>query len=139
MALTRLIYVVDDSADYRFLLQQLFSRFLPAYPVRFFASGQALLEELTDSRPHPGLIVLDRHMPGLDGHQTLQRLKQHPDHRIIPVVMMSADASSSEIEDCYQAGVNSFLFKPIDGESLRASLSLICQYWLELNLAAVER
>ena len=128
-----LLYIVDDEADYRFILQKVFSHFLSAYPVRFFSSGHALLEALSQMEQKPSLILLDRHMPNLDGNQTLLQLKQHPAYQKIPVVMMSAHASLPEIEACYEAGVNSFLFKKTDLTSLKDSMMAICQYWLELN------
>jgi len=124
---------VDDDDDYRFLLQQLWDRLFPTYPVRFFPSGQALLEELPQISRLPSLILLDRHMPDLDGHQTLVALKQHPLYQLIPVVMMSADASPIEIEGCYKAGVNSFLVKPIGVDSLKEVISIVSQYWLVIN------
>ncbi|GAB4023816.1 response regulator [Spirosoma koreense] len=133
MTIPGLICIVDDSVNYRLLVQQVFSRFLTAYPLRIFASGQALLEALNHLSPAPSLIVLDRHMPWLDGHQTLLALKQHPTLRTIPVVMMSTDASFLEIDQCYQAGVNSFLLKPVDINSVRKTMETLCQYWLELN------
>lgn len=104
MAANNLICVVDDQADYRFLLQKLFYNYLPAYPVYFFDSGYALFDELIDMNPKPGLILLDRHMPHLDGHQTLLTLKGNSVYKKIPVVMMSGDATALEINDCYEAG-----------------------------------
>ena len=128
-----LLCIVDDDADYRFVVQQVFNRFLSAYSVQFFPGGNALLDELPNMKQKPGLILLDRHMPGLDGHQTLLHLKQHPAYQKIPVVMMSADASSLEIDNCYEVGVNSFLLKKKGLIPLRDALSTLCQYWLELN------
>ena len=130
----RLTCIVDDDADYRLLLQLLFKRSFSRYPVRFFAGGQELLDALASQSPLPSLILLDRHMPELDGHQTLVCLKQHPTYKKIPVVMMSAHASRREIEGCYESGVNSFLSKNIDPFSQQEALSTICRYWLELNL-----
>lgn len=138
MAASGLTCVVDDDADYRFLLQQLFNRHFPDHPVRFFASGQAFFDELPKINPKPRLILLDRHMPGVDGHQVLLMLKQHIDYKKIPIVMMSADASAFEINDCYEADVNSFIIKPIDFNLLKQAISTICQYWLEFNQEPVE-
>lgn len=70
------VYVVDDATDYRFLVQQVFSRFLPQYTVSLFAGGDVLLHHLQTSSERPALILLDLHMPGLSGLQTLTRLKQ---------------------------------------------------------------
>lgn len=133
MASTPQICVVDDAADYRLILQQAFSRFFPTYSVSLFADGYGFLETLSQLSQLPDLVVLDRHMPGLDGHQLLLRLKTHPTYRKIPVIMMSADASVQEINDCYEAHANSFLIKPMKLNLLQEQLGLICQYWLETN------
>ena len=134
----RTLYIVDDAADYRLLLQQLFKVFLPTYSVQFYSSGKMFLKALPQLEHLPGLIILDRHMPGLDGHQTLLQLKQHPVYRTTPVIMMSAHASAFEIFDCYRAGANSFILKPSDFDSLKQTMSLVCNYWLELNQKSVE-
>lgn len=136
MKSTRLTCIVDDAPDYRTILQLIFKRFLSDYPVRFFADGQALLDELDYLDPLPGLIILDQHMPRLDGHQTLLRLRDHPSCKMVSIVMMSADASAHEIEDCYEAGVNSFLIKKTNLEELQVTLNAICQYWLVINHSA---
>jgi CheY-like chemotaxis protein len=125
--------LVDDSADYRALLQFYFNRHFPQYSFRVFPGGQSLLDALPQMDTLPNLILLDRHMPGLDGHQTLTILKQHPTYKRIPVVMMSAEASETEINGCYESGANSFLKKNPRSGSLEESLLTICRYWLELN------
>ncbi len=113
------ILIIDDQADFHFLLRQIFSRYLPSYSVLFFESGNRLLDCLSSRQANPGLILLDRHMPGLDGYQTLLWLKQHPDLKKIPVVMLSAAASAEEINDCYDAGANSFMIKDVDFYALK--------------------
>lgn len=132
------ICIIDDGADYRFLLQQIFKRFLPTYSVSFFPDGQLFLYQLSKLSPLPDLVLLDRHMPDLDGHQTLLRLKEQPAYQKIPVVMMSAEASTDEINGCYEAGVNSFLRKSMDFDSMKNQMTVLCQYWLEMNLRPVE-
>ena len=133
MTASNLILVVDDSADYRLLLQQLFSRFFSTYLVRFFSDGHTLLNELPALNAETNLILLDHHMPDLNGYQTLLRLKEHSEYNRIPIVMMSADATLPEVEACYQAGSNSFLQKPIDFNLLKQTLSTVSHYWLALN------
>jgi CheY-like chemotaxis protein len=121
--------IVDDNTDYRTLLDFLFRRYCPDHPARFFANGQTFLEELAGLSQLPRLILLDRHMPGFDGHQVLAILKQHPVYKRIPVVMMSAGATEEEINRCYELGANSFLRK----DAWSASMATVCRYWLELN------
>ena len=65
------ILVVDDQADNRILLQMLLSDF---YEVRTFTGGAELFEYL-GSRGEADLILLDIMMPGMDGYEVCQRLK----------------------------------------------------------------
>lgn len=134
------VYVVDDGIDYRFLVQQVFNRFLPQYAVSLFPGGDALLQHLHASSTRPALILLDLHMPGLSGLQTLQHLKQaRPDTgqndalRSIPVVVVTSSSSAQEIQACYETGANSCLAKPVGLNPLRQCLTLVCDYWMDTN------
>jgi CheY-like chemotaxis protein len=133
MAQSNLIYIIDDAPDYRHLVQTIFTRFLPAYEIRVFESGNTLMHHVLRTGERPGLILLDRHMPGRDGHQTLQMLKQHPDWQTIPVAMFSSHASWEEMEACYRSGANSFLKKPLGLAPLKQLLETTCHYWIEMN------
>ena len=141
------LYIVDDDADYRFLLQRVFSQFLPQYLVKFLDSGQALLQQVAADTARPNLILLDLNMPKLSGYDTLLQLK-HPtsgpafdgpvlssQHRwqSVPVVMMTNSSESHELELCYEAGANSFIPKPNNPEQLLQTMRSICQYWLDMN------
>lgn len=127
------VYIVDDQPDFRFILKKLFSLSFPDCQVVLFESGQALLNELAQAADLPTLILLDRHMPILDGYQTLQQLKQNPTYQLIPVVMMSAEASSTEVKELFRAGVNSFVRKQLNLSEQMEMVSRIGKYWLETN------
>ncbi|MCF0057068.1 response regulator [Dyadobacter sp. CY356] len=138
------LYIVDDSADHRFLLENIFSKFLPQYPVRFFEGAQEFYHFLIQqSAPdykgkEPGLIILDLKMPFINGYELLKLLRQTPDNektqwKSLPVVMMSSEEAPFQINQCYQAGANSFLTKPLLVEELRDLLKTTCQYWLDFN------
>lgn len=135
MPTNQIVYVVDDGADYRFLLQQVFLRYLPQLDVLFFESGDLLCQhsQTGNVAAMPGLILLDLNMPGLNGLQTLKLLKQQPNWCMVPVVVMSSVDSPTEVEQCYDAGANSFLAKPIEFEKLKNVIVETCQYWLTMN------
>ncbi|WP_080240700.1 response regulator [Spirosoma rigui] len=128
-----MVYMVDDGADYRFLVQQVFTRFLPQYTVIMFANGDALIDHLETSSIRPALILLDLHMPGLSGQQTLTLLKQNPHWKSIPVVIVTSSSSAQDIQACYDAGANSCLVKPLGIDLIRQRLTLICDYWMDTN------
>lgn len=128
-----MVFIVDDGADYRLLLQQVFNRFLPQYPVRFFSDGDWLRQHVLTQGERPQVIVLDLDMPVLNGHQTLHFLKQEPTWQQVPVVIMTNSMVGDDIDACYQAGANSFLMKPSGLEQMQQDMSLLCQYWLTMN------
>ena len=138
------LYIVDDSPDHRFIIQSIFSKFLPQYPVRLFPSGRELYEFLivqSDGQYEgdlPGLIVLDLRMPSITGYNLLKLLRQTPDNNKIhwktfPIIMMSSEGSPQEIMECYEAGANSFFKKPLEFEEMKSLMKMICEYWLDFN------
>ena len=67
---------------------------------------------------HPDLIILDIMMPRLDGYQTCERLKADDATKDIPVVFLSAKAQASDIEKGKTYGVEDYLTKPFDPDTL---------------------
>jgi CheY-like chemotaxis protein len=100
------ILIVDDEPSIRDML----SGFLrdEDYQVATASSGQQALEIV--SAAIPDLVLLDVMMPGLDGRAVSQRLRQNPDTRKMPVILMSA---ASQI-DPHEYGADVFLSKPFD-------------------------
>lgn len=144
MKAQRELYIVDDSEDHRFVIQNIFSRFLPTYPVRLFQGAKELYELLISQAEAgykgslPGLIVLDLKMPVIKGSDLLRLLRQTPSNENIswktfPIVMMSNHGSAQEILECYRAGANSFFTKPTDPEELKLIYQTLCKFWLDYN------
>ncbi|HEY1012647.1 MAG TPA: response regulator, partial [Herpetosiphonaceae bacterium] len=80
------ILVVDDSPDARDIIQTILAG--QGYAAETVANGREALEWL--ERRQPGLIILDLMMPEVDGFEVLARLRDHPDHQHIPVIIVSA-------------------------------------------------
>ncbi|NIJ54321.1 response regulator [Dyadobacter arcticus] len=144
------VYLVEDSADYRFLVRNVFNKFLPNYHLRFFQGAQELYQFLIlQSAPEykgrrPGVIILDLKLPAIDGYELLKLIRQTPDNEItqwktVPVVILTAGCQDRDIEKCYKAGANSFMIKPIDIEELRHLLETICHYWIDYNQMPVAK
>lgn len=71
------------------------------------------------AREHnPVVVLLDLHLPDMDGEQVLQRLRDHPDTASIPVVIVSADATPGQVRRLLSAGAAAYLTKPIDVREL---------------------
>lgn len=133
-----MIYVVDDTADYRFLVQQVFKLYLPRYPLRLFADGLDLIEQIEQSAsppssalPVPGLLVLDMDMPKLNGLQTLKRLNQYDGWQTIPVVIMSNRSDEEFVKAAYEGGTKDYIAKPINLFALKEVMTQLCRQWLD--------
>lgn len=140
-----MLYLVDDAADYRFLIQHVFKLFLPHYALRLFTDGLELVQHMEQaavasppdsaySEPAislPGLIVLDVDMPKLNGLQTLERLKQDPLWQTVPVVMMSNRVEAGFITMAHDLGAATYLTKPMDITALRTMMEQLCHQWLD--------
>jgi CheY-like chemotaxis protein len=66
----------------------------------------------------PDVIVMDLNLPGLDGWEATQRLKNQPETRHIPVIVLTADTTQKSREKALAAGCDEFELKPIDFDGL---------------------
>ena len=91
--------------------------------------------------PRPSIILLDLNLPGTDGREVLEQLKQDEEFKTIPVVVFTTSSNPKDIEVCYQYGVNGYILKPIDVKKLTRTLQVFIDYWFEAVLLpdAVER
>lgn len=69
-------------------------------------------------------ILMDRRMPVMDGLTATEKIRQlnRPDATIIPIIAMTADAFSDDIQECIDAGMNAHLAKPINQETMFSTL-----------------
>jgi two-component system sensor histidine kinase/response regulator len=68
---------------------------------------------------HPfALVLMDRHMPGMDGLETTRQIRADPGCANLPIVAMTADVVGSAREECLGAGMNDFVSKPFSPETL---------------------
>lgn len=92
----------DDMETFKDVLHALDER----YEVFEFSNGKDLMDHLEvvmESHP-PCLIVLDMNMPVLDGRQTLSKLKEHEQYKMIPVVVFTTSNSDLDRTFCHQYG-----------------------------------
>jgi DNA-binding response OmpR family regulator len=109
------VLVIDDDETVRLLVRRLIEH--AGGEVAEAEGGQEGLRALYDARPH--IVVLDLLMPGLDGWQTLERIRQITD---VPVVMLSARADELEKVRALRAGADDYVTKPFGAQELLARL-----------------
>ncbi|WP_341528720.1 response regulator [Nostoc sp. UHCC 0302] len=86
-----------------------------------------------ESYPLPTLILLDLKMPRKSGFEVLAWLKQQPELRRLPVVVLTSSQETADIHKAYDLGVNSYLVKPVSFTDLTAMIKLLDAYWINLN------
>ena len=116
-----LLYVEDNLANFRLIEQLLQHR--PG--VRLLSALQGSLGLELAVQHQPDLVLLDSHLPDLPGQLVLQRLRADPRTAAIPVVVVSADATQSQIRSFREAGAADYLTKPLD---LHRLLTLLDHY-----------
>jgi len=83
--------------------------------------------------PRPGMILLDLNLPGTDGREVLEEIKQDATLKVIPVVVFTTSDNPRDVEGCYQCGANGYVVKPIDLKKLTKTVQVIVDYWFEAN------
>lgn len=76
-------------------------------------------------REIPDVILMDINLPGMDGYEALSRLRNYPETRHIPVIAISASASSRDTERGLAAGFHTYIAKPINVAELLAAIETI--------------
>ncbi len=89
------------------------------YQATVVANGQEAVEIL--QREKFGLVLMDCHMPVMDGYEATQAIRQLPGAVAnIPIVAMTADAATSDRDRCLSVGMNDHMAKPIEMSALKA-------------------
>ncbi len=126
-----IVYAVEESTNYRQLLQQVFTLLLPIYELRLFKDSQALLEVVvTDEQA--GLMIICSQLRDMTERELTTLLRQTLTWKHVPVVVMSR-ADAGTVLACYKAGANSVLEKPVGLKGMSEVFQSVCNYWFNLH------
>jgi len=117
------ILVADDNATSRRILEDMLKSWemLP----QLASSGRAALSALEKARqtgqPFP-LVLLDAHMPDLDGFAIARRIRSHPDLAGEVILMLNADSRQADLKQCRELKIAAHLVKPVTQSDLLATI-----------------
>jgi FixJ family two-component response regulator len=106
------IYIVDDDESVCRALKTLLMTY--DFEVKTFNSAQSFFDDI--SHEDPGCLLLDIHMPGLDGWEIQKKILASGSNR--PVIFISAEKKDDALERALKVGAVGFLQKPVNGQSL---------------------
>ncbi|MCW8994691.1 MAG: response regulator, partial [Psychromonas sp.] len=114
--MSKVIFIVDDEQSISKLLS-FWVKDKWGYDVEVFSNSETMLKKLNAK---PDLVLLDIMLPGLDGIETLKRIKQSDEN--LPVIMLSAQGSIEVAVDSLKFGAYDYFSKPIDQQKLELAI-----------------
>jgi C4-dicarboxylate-specific signal transduction histidine kinase len=129
------VLIADDDALSRNTMAALLAA--TAYQLRFATSGEETLAAVDEEVPD--MVLLDVMMPGLDGFQVCQLLRQRLGGDYVPIVLVTALDGRQEVLRGLEAGADDFLRKPVHGAELRARVSNLLKVRAYHQLLASQR
>ncbi|NPV29484.1 MAG: response regulator [Firmicutes bacterium] len=108
------ILVVEDSSLTRLMVKRVLEE--EGYAVTELASGEEVLAKIRLRQRPFDLIIMDIHLPGMDGLRTLEALKGLPEYAYVPVMMLTV--TSSAVREAIRLGAVEYLCKPFEQEQL---------------------
>lgn len=131
-----IVFVVDDDQDDRALAYNRLKNSSRVGEVCPVPSAEALFKcfevlgfyETSFPADYPALILLDIHMPDMDGIKALDYIRGHPVTAHIPVILLTSDMSGDNVYDAYQLEVNGYLHKPLDLKKFHDEIESGCHW-----------
>jgi CheY-like chemotaxis protein/two-component sensor histidine kinase len=117
--LGRRVLVVDDDVRNIFAITSALEA--SQMSVSYAESGQAALD-LLQTRGDVEVVLMDVMMPGMDGFETIRRIRALEKFKKLPIISVTAKAMKGDREKCLEAGASDYITKPVDMEQLRSLL-----------------
>ena len=134
------VLIADDDRDFREFVRVALKKIEPGCNLCQVEDGEELMDYLClrgkyqnpEIAPAPKLVFLDLNMPKKNGLEALREIRENPELRKIPIIMLSISEDPKDILQSYMLGANTFNSKPNSLEALVTTLQAIKKYWCEI-------
>lgn len=138
----REILLVEDNSDDEALTIRALKRNNIANQVRVAHDGVDALDYLfarnayagRDAAQLPVLVLLDINLPKLNGLQVLEEIRNHPQTKLLPVVMLTSSKEETDVLKSYNLHANNYIRKPVDFNEFVEAVRHLGIYWLAMNV-----
>lgn len=117
--MSKLILIVDDSASIRQVVKIALTN--AGYEVMDACDGQDALSKMDGTKIH--LIISDVNMPNMDGISFVKEVKNHPDYKFTPVIMLTTESEDDKKTAGKEAGAKAWIVKPFQPEQMLDAVS----------------
>lgn len=137
MKLANILLIEDNEGDI-LLTREAFEESKVKTVIDVARNGQEALDYLykrgdfTEVKK-PDLILLDINIPIFDGHEVLNKIKNDPKLKKIPVIVLTTSSNEKDIENAYENHANSYVRKPLNMEDFLQAILKIEEFWLQLT------
>jgi len=132
----QILLVEDNPGDVR-LTKEAFEQGRIENDLHIVSDGSEALSflsrdgEYTDV-PCPDLVLLDLNLPGKDGENVLEELKDDPALRSIPVIVLTSSSADEDIARSYELHANAYLTKPVDPDEFLETIHAFEKFWFSI-------
>lgn len=131
------ILIAEDDENDVFLIRRAFHQAQFENPLHVVSNGEEAIAYLKGDEPFadrekyptPSLVLLDLKMPRKNGFEVLSWIRQHPEFNALAVVVLTSSQESSDINQAYALGANSYLVKPANFLSLVDMINRLKEYF----------
>ncbi len=118
------ILIAEDDEGHAGLIRKNLGRAGIVNPILHFSDGSAVINYLLRQGDGPHresgmayVLLLDINMPKMDGIEVLKLIKENPELRKLPVIMITTTDDPREVENCHHLGCSSYVAKPLEYEA----------------------
>ena len=132
-----IVLLVEDNEDHAFLTRESFNEAKLKVDLHHVDNGEkcmAFLRRLPpyENAPRPDILLLDIHMPRMDGYEVMEAIAKDESLKMMPVIVLTTSADIIDVNRMYGLRCNSFIKKPVDFDGFTKAMREIAGYWFNL-------
>lgn len=134
MSVSTIISIEDSDTDF-LALQHALAAAGVTNPIERCENGRkaagCLLSDEVALSERTSLILLDLNLPGMDGRDLLKKVRAQDPERTVPIIVLSTSSHPKDIDNCYRAGADAYMVKPLELEDWETKVGQLAQSWLK--------
>lgn len=131
------VLLVEDNPDHAFLTRESFEVERLRVDLHHVDDGEKCMaflrrEGVYHAAPPVDLILLDLHMPRMDGFEVMDEIAKDEQLRHLPVIVLTTSYEREDVQRMYKLRCSSFITKPVDFNGFTRAVKELAGYWLEV-------